>query len=1021
MLECAGMSRPAGSLLYVLSFTAIASAQCPRINFQGPGQQTMVNAPRGATMVSGLQRMPDGSFTQHIFTGNIPTRQSSKVGTVPHDEQNFLTCVGLPSRTRHPGPPHIATDQLGTTAETSVVTDLTGGGVGSFVFLTPYAPLDEIAVGLLDSDITGGTAKYYKVGRSPQNLIAADFNGDGKHDAAVVYSGPGDGITPGGVSVMLGNGDGTLQAAVNYPAGNYTTSATAFDLNNDGKVDLAVTNFNDNNVEVMLGNGDGTFRAPVPYTLPVRFAGIAGFPTSVAAADINGDGKPDLIVGTVNGVAILFGAGDGTFPTSTLLNVSVLGPLVAAGDFNKDGKIDVAITDFYDGILYTFLNTGGGQFSSPTAYTVTQSIDENAFAANPGNFFVEDFDGDGNIDLVFAGGHPDGLVPDYHNQKISVLYGNGDGTFAGTSYYVPPSLFILNVAVGDFNGDGKPDLASGIQGQSFYVRLGRGDGSFQAAVTTTLSNGSITYIAAADVNGDGKADALLADRQGTIDVLISNGDGTFAAPQLANAGSNPIFIATGDFNRDGKLDLVIVNGGSGGAQNTVSVLLGTGGGAFGPPISFSAGSVPQYIAVSDLNQDGNPDLIVTDFGANFDTTNPGGVWVLLGNGDGTFKPAVKYATALNPVWVQPGDFNGDGKIDLIAAASLPTFDYTLVELKGNGDGTFQNGVQIPTGFGPSAVVAGDFDGDGNQDLVVSHCCGIAATTYLTGNGDGTFQNEVEFSFLSVKTMAAADFNGDGKPDIAFSTKGGRADGAGLYFNVTTAPQLGTTSGAGFKLPPVAPNSIVTSFGSDLANTRSVAAAGTDPATLGGTSISVADSTGAAFQAGLFFVDPLQVNYLMPAVASGTATISVTSGDGTVTAGTVAIAPVAPSIFTLNANNLAAAIPVLYHSDGTYAVSQVFALDSTGAIVAAPIDLGSATDQLYLSVYGTGLRGASQANVTASANGVTLPVQFVGATSQYPGEDQVNVLLPRNLIGAGGVTMNLSANGIAANAVTFSIK
>jgi uncharacterized protein (TIGR03437 family) len=271
-------------------------------------------------------------------------------------------------------------------------------------------------------------------------------------------------------------------------------------------------------------------------------------------------------------------------------------------------------------------------------------------------------------------------------------------------------------------------------------------------------------------------------------------------------------------------------------------------------------------------------------------------------------------------------------------------------------------------------------------------------------------------------MVAADFNGDGKPDVAFSTKGGRADGAGLYLNVSAAQQLATTSGAAFKLPPLAPNSIVTSFGSDLANTQSTADTGTAPVTLGGTSISVTDSTGAKFQAGLFFVYPLQANYLMPPVASGIATITVTSGDGTVTTGTVPIIPVSPSIFTLNANNLAAAIPVLYHSDGTYVVSQVFSLDgNSGAIVAAPIDLGSATDQLYLSVFGTGLRGASQANVTASANGVPLTVQFVGATSQFPGEDQVNVLLPRSLVGAGSVTMTLSANGIAANPVTFSIK
>jgi uncharacterized protein (TIGR03437 family) len=174
-----------------------------------------------------------------------------------------------------------------------------------------------------------------------------------------------------------------------------------------------------------------------------------------------------------------------------------------------------------------------------------------------------------------------------------------------------------------------------------------------------------------------------------------------------------------------------------------------------------------------------------------------------------------------------------------------------------------------------------------------------------------------------------------------------------------------------------------------------------------------------YPAGLFFANQLQVNFLMPAqTAAGTATITITSGDRTVTTGSVAIAPVAPSIFTLNASNLAAAIPVLYHSDGSNTVEQIFALDSNNNVIAAPVDLGSATDQLYLSVYGTGIRGAS--SVTATVGDTQLQTAFA-ATSQYPGEDQVNVLLPQSLQGSGKVTLILTANGLPSNPVTFTIK
>jgi uncharacterized protein (TIGR03437 family) len=159
----------------------------------------------------------------------------------------------------------------------------------------------------------------------------------------------------------------------------------------------------------------------------------------------------------------------------------------------------------------------------------------------------------------------------------------------------------------------------------------------------------------------------------------------------------------------------------------------------------------------------------------------------------------------------------------------------------------------------------------------------------------------------------------------------------------------------------------------------------------------------------------------PDVASGAAQLAITSGDGTVTTGSVQIAEVAPGLFVLNTANLAAATAIRYSTDGTQTVEPVYSLTSAQAVVASPIDLGSATDQVYLTLYGTGIQAAGTAGVTVTANGTPLTVQYAGPQGTYAGLDQVNVLLPRSLAGAGNITLKITAAGIASNAVQIVIK
>jgi hypothetical protein len=368
-------------------------------------------------------------------------------------------------------------------------------------------------------------------------------------------------------------------------------------------------------------------------------------------------------------------------------------------------------------------------------------------------------------------------------------------TFARTDY---PILGNKNI-VGDFNGDGRLDLA-GAGGPFASIMLGNGDGTFRPKVEYPVANLS-QDAATGDFNGDGKADLIytINDPEISLSLLTGNGDGTFNAPvNFPNTSGldSPAVVAT-DLDNDGRLDVVVAH--QVGCQTapcivgrTISVLLGLGDGTFQPAREIEVGTGMSSIAVGDFNRDGLKDL-----GIAGDSSQ---VYILLGLGDGTFirQPTITPITegnlGVDGTDIDVADFNGDTIQDLVVALALN--GSRTVILNGNGDGTFRQPLIItePGGRVPQYQAVGDYNGDGFQDLALSLGWGLQGwMEILHGNGDGTFQSPVLYlvpdskSSTSGGTLVAADFNGDDKPDIALQFVGATSGTLSLRNSTGVAP------------------------------------------------------------------------------------------------------------------------------------------------------------------------------------------------------------------------------------------
>ena len=607
-------------------------------DFNGDGKQDLVTANDNSESVSILLGDGGGHFALPITLSASGFSSSVAVGDFNGDGKQDLAVANYSSNTVSillgNGTGHFGTAVnfvSGITPRSVAVGDFNGDGRQDLV----TANVDSRNVSILLGDGTGGFS-------SPMNfetdgavqVAVGDFNGDGKQDLAVVNHNSDAGILIGNVSILLGDGAGHFGTATIFATGGVPSSLATGDFDGDSKQDLAVANSDSNNVSLLLGDGAGHFGAARTF--------VAGSgPSSVAVGDFNRDGNQDFAVANfyTNYISILSGDGSGNF-TSTDLIVGDNPSSVAVGDLNNDGKQDLAVANFNSNNVAILLGDGAGNF-------VTSHFDA---GIHPFSVAVGDFNGDGDQDLVVA---------NIYSNHVSILLGDGAGHFsAPSSFGTGPDPF--SVAVGDFNGDGKQDLAVANENFTYIgsvsILLGDGAGHFGAARNFATGN-TPRSVAVGDFNSDGKQDLAVANYYSNyMSIFLGDGTGSFATRTL-NLGPHdyPTSVSVGDFNGDGKQDLAVANQGL-----SVLILLGEGTGCFDVATRFLSGGLdPDSIAVGDFNGDGAQDLAVA-------ILNSRNVAIALGDGAGHFG-ACNFGAGANPLSVAVGDFNGDGKQDLAVA------------------------------------------------------------------------------------------------------------------------------------------------------------------------------------------------------------------------------------------------------------------------------------------------------------------------------------------------------------------
>lgn len=1025
-------------------------AKGPQTPFErtvAPGLKRMMANEKVQKRPRGSANVRDGAVAMPNFGGFVAAPKFQAFDVADQDTSGLSLFAS--GDFNHDGKPDIATVQP-SGAVNVILNQAPGGNSGTGVSFG--APITTIP-----------TTTY--VGASTQ-AIAADVNGDGYADLLLL-----DGYN-NCIDVLINNGDATFAEPVLVGAGNLN-QANAFaagDINGDHKVDLLLLssnvtydeNFNATTTlqfDTYLNPGNGIFTPPSgnltqTQTYSDYYQGLTG--RSIVLTDVDNDGKVDATVELIHWLATITpdidhvvlsmkGAGTGAFaapdpnatvviPSESTFNIGY--PLVAnlnVVDINNDNIKDLVFS-WQDYSIWAALGNGDGTYQYP--YNV------GATGAYPTDLSVVDVNGDGKPDLVDA-------EPGY----LAIYPANGDGTFdlpTIRNYGSGMGQFSV-LAIADFNGDGLPDAAlmnSTESSVTVFPSNASAAPSLHAGPLLASGDDVISRIEAQtvlDTNGDGFDDIFFYSMGATLDsprlvTALGDGKGHFLNKPAVPGFSTSLFDyaepTKADFNGDGLNDVIL---------HTVSgvwVLLSNGDGTFTPKqVTLADGfnCSTNYSAVGDLNGDGKLDLVVAYEGDDIYQCNggntPSGFFTLLGNGDGTFKPATFTAIGMEVFQPVLADLNADGKLDLEISDlpfDLPGGIFNSYVLKGKGDGTFGAPATIAPNFINASTLVGDVNGDGMIDLVMlsqgftdptqgTFDESQAGAIVFLGDGNGGVTQGPTFAagYFSPGGVLQ-DVNGDGKLDLLLSEftsvdfvdglaggVSGLGNGDGTFTAVGNYEVGGasTTVLIGNFLNDNAPDA---AFVSGSSGTTILIAKGGTAATLTASPDTIPTGTTANFSVNL---KPTLAGQPTP---TGTVTLvegTTTLGTGTLTAGAASISVEAPSVGTHM-------VTAIYSGDGTFNWNSNAQATLTVTAPAA-ITLTSSASALTLSQGQPGVLTQTVAsngysgNVTLSASGAPTGVDVVLNPSSVTVADGGSVAV--SLVVSTGTINSFVAPRVGTNA------
>ncbi|CAF4099052.1 unnamed protein product, partial [Adineta steineri] len=605
--------------------------------------------------------------------------------------------------------------------------------------------LSPILLGNYYADFTSEIS--YSTGSSfgPYSIAVGDLNNDTQMDFIVANS------DDGSLGIVFGFDNGSYSVENKYllSVGSTPRHVLIDDFNKDNKLDVVVTNFDQDNIIVLLGKeGDGLFASELIYS-----TGIGSNPKTLAIAQLTNDEYLDVIVtnsGT-DSLGLFYGfsyivftsakaceSGENSTPTS-----------VAIGDFNNDGHLDLVSTLLGSSEVCVFFGYGNGTFSSMMIYSQIP-------ASSPWSVAVGDFNNDNQQDLTIA---------NWGIDSIGVLLGYGNGSFSTPILYSTGlGTRPISIAIGDFNNDNQQDITvANAGGGSIGLFFGYGNGSFENVILLSTGNASHpSSVTIADMNNDNQLDIIVANEGiDAIGIFFGYGNGSFTKQLLVSCGdhSSPWYAIAGDFNQDGRLDLATANY----ATSSIGVFYGYGNGSFGNLTTYSTGinSNPVSLKIGDFNNDNQLDIIAVDE----TSTNVG---IFYGYSDGTFASISITAVGdgSTAYGVAIGDFNADNRLDFVISDASKN-DIQVFLASGNQPFGGQTMLLLNEGSQPSSVVVGHFNNDSQIDIATANY-GTNTIGILLGCGNRMYLNSTLYSTGNnsyPSSLAIGDFNKDSMMDL----------------------------------------------------------------------------------------------------------------------------------------------------------------------------------------------------------------------------------------------------------------